>query len=163
MLKILKYIFDYKVVLGAIVFGAGVFAVLVWVLWSAKSNNAAQVPATAVLKIIEAPTQTPPGIIITPTVTPAPTAAHATPVASGNIAVGDYVQVSGTGGDGLRLHDNAGVSTNVNYVAKESEVFIVKDGPIDADGFVWWELEDPYNNNTVGWGVANYLAVLPNP
>ncbi len=163
MLKILKNIFNYKVVLGAIVFGVGVFAVLVWALWSAKTNNAAQVPATAVLKIIEAPTQTPPGIRITPTPTLAPTAAHATPVASGNIAVGDYVQVSGTGGDGLRLHNNAGVSTKVNYVAIESEVFIVQGGPIDADGYTWWELEDPYNNNAVGWGVANYLVVVQNP
>jgi len=164
MLKIFRYIFNFKVLLGATVFGVGVFAVLVWVLWSAKTNDTAQVPATAILKIIEAPTQTPPGIRITPTPTQAPTtASQATPAPSGDIAIGDYVQVSGTGGDGLRLHNNAGVSTKVNYVAKESEVFIVKDGPIDADGFVWWELEDPYNNNTVGWGVANYLAVLQNP
>lgn len=163
MLKILKYIFNYKVILGAIVFGVGVFAVLVWVLWSAKTNTNAQIPATAILKIIEAPTQTPPGIRTTPTPPLTPTAVQATPGPSGNIAIGDYVQVSGTGGDGLRVHNTAGVATKVSYVAKESEVFIVKDGPIDADGYIWWELEDPYNNSTVGWGVANYLTVVQNP
>jgi len=81
----------------------------------------------------------------------------------GEIKIGDYVQVTGTGGDGLRLHETAGVASKVNYIAIDSEVFIVKDGPVDADGYVWWELQDPYTDDMVGWGVANYLAVVQNP
>ena len=159
---------NYKVVIGAIVFGVGIFAVLVAILWSAKTSLIAQAPSTAILKVIEAPTQTPFGLVPTPTPTPTsiPTSsspAGPTPVGSGLIAVGNYVKVSGTEGEGLRLHSTAGVSSKVNYVAIESELFLVKDGPIEADGYVWWELEDPYTSNAVGWGVSNYLAVVQNP
>jgi hypothetical protein len=71
--------------------------------------------------------------------------------------------VSGTGGTGLRLHKEAGVSSEVDYVAIEAEVFLVEDGPLDADGYVWWLLQDPFTDNVVGWGAANYLAVVQNP
>jgi hypothetical protein len=158
---------NYKVIIGAVIFGLGIFAVLVAILWSAKAAQTAQTPATAIIKVIDAPTQTPIGLVLTPTPTPTlkPSSSQAalTPVGNASIVIGDYVQVSGTGGDGLRLHNTAGVSSKVNYVAIESEVFLVKDGPIDADGYIWWELEDPYNKNAVGWGVSNYLAVVQNP
>jgi len=151
---------NFKVIIGAIVFGVGIFAVLVAILWSAKADTIAQAPSTAALKVIEAPTQTPFGMVPTPTSTstPLPSSSQAAPTPPGNtaISVGNYVQVSGTEGEGLRLHSTAGVSSKVNYVAIESQVFLVKDGPIDADGYVWWELEDPYTNNAGGWGVANY-------
>jgi hypothetical protein len=165
MMRILRYIFNIKVLLGALVFGLGVFAVAIWLLWSARSQDLPQVPATAILKIIAAPTQTPLGIFATPTPTLEPTSAQvlATPTGDTNITTGKYVQVTGTGGDGLRLHNTPGISTKVNYVAIDAEVFVVKDGPVDADGYVWWELEDPYTNNAVGWGVANYLKVVQNP
>jgi hypothetical protein len=158
---------NIKVVIGAIIFGLGIFAILVVILWSARAKTTAQTPATAILKVIDAPTQTPFGLLPTPTPTPTPlpsTSEEApTPSGSGLIALGDYVQVSGTEGEGLRLHNNAGVGSKVNYVAIESEVFVVKDGPIEADGYIWWELEDPYTSNAVGWGVSNYLEVVPNP
>ena len=77
--------------------------------------------------------------------------------------IGDYVQVSGTGGDGLRLHQEAGVSSDVRYIAIEAQLFLVIDGPIVADGYTWWRLQDPYTDNTVGWGVGNYLVIVNNP
>jgi hypothetical protein len=115
------------------------------------------------LNIIKAPTQTVPvpTIIVTPTIEP--TVPPGTPLPRTDFTVGDYVQVSGTEGDGLRLHRNAGVSSEVRYVAIEAEVFLVKDGPIEADGYTWWQLEDPFSNKEVGWGVSNYLAVVNNP
>jgi hypothetical protein len=158
---------NFKVLLGAIFFGVGIFAVLVVILWSAKATDFAEPPSTAILKVIQAATQTPYGFIPTPTAspTPLPSSSQAAPTPPGNssIVVGNYVEVSGTGGEGLRLHESAGVSSKVNYVAIESELFLVTGGPIEADGYVWWELEDPYNNNAVGWGVANYLLIVPNP
>lgn len=163
MFKILRNLLNIKVILGAIIFGAGVFAVLVGILWSAKAKSISQVPATAILNIIEAPIEPPLEPITTPIPTPSPTTSQQVPPPSGDIAVGNYVQVSGTGGDGLRLHNTAGVSSKVNYIAIEAEVLLVKDGPIDADGYVWWELQDPYTENAVGWGVANYLKVVQNP
>jgi hypothetical protein len=48
----------------------------------------------------------------------------------------------------------------------DSEVFMVKDGPKDADGFTWWFLEAPYDPQRSGWAASNYLQVIqstPNP
>lgn len=165
MFRTLRNWLSIKVLLGAFVFGVGIFTVLVWFLWSAKGSSNSEIPATAILKVIEAPTQTPLVDLVTLTPTSKPTTSQAapTPIGDINISVGKYVQVSGTGGDGLRLHNNPSVGSKVNYVAIDSEVFIVKDGPIDADGYLWWELEDPYTNEAVGWGVANYLVIVQNP
>lgn len=149
--------------LGAIIFAVCVISALLLLLWSAKAKTIAQAPATAILNIIEAPTETPPLPMATATSTPEPTSSQQLPTPGGEIRLGDYVQVSGTGGDGLRLHAAAGVTSEVRYLAIDSEVFVVKEGPIDADGYVWWLLEDPYTEGSVGWGVANYLAVMKNP
>jgi len=164
MFKILRIWLNFKVLLGAVFFALFIFAAFLFLLWSAKVKSAAQIPGTAILNIIEAPTMTPllPIMTPTPTVEPTPTGQQV-PLPSGDIKVGDYVQVTGTGGDGLRLHDTAAVSSKVHYFAIEAEVFLVKEGPTVADGYTWWYLQDPYNEAASGWVVANYLAVVQNP
>ncbi len=161
----MRNFFSYKIVIGAILFGGGIFTVLVIILWTAKAKSIAQIPGTAIVKVIAAPTQTPPMPVSSATPTQTPSTSEAAPTPSGdiNIAVGKYVQVSGTEGEGLRLHNNANVTSKVNYVAIDAELFLVKEGPVEADGYTWWMLEDPYNNNAVGWGVSNYLIVVQNP
>lgn len=159
----LRKFLNLKVILGAIIFALGVFAILVVLLWSAKAKSLAPAPATAILHIIEAATATPIAPIATRTPIVTPTTSQPEPPPSSNIAIGVYVQVSGTGGDGLRLHKEAGVSSEVRYIAIESEVFLVKDGPIDTDGYMWWLLQDPYTDNAAGWGVGNYLVIVQNP
>jgi hypothetical protein len=161
--KNLRQLFNIKVIFGAIIFAGIVFAILIGILWSGKASSYAQTPATAILNIIEPPTSTPIAPKQTPTPLSSPTSSVQSPPPSADIAIGDYVQVSGTGGDGLRLHDSAGVSSKVGYVAIDTEVFTVKDGPVEADGYVWWLLQDPYTDNAVGWGVSNYLVVVQNP
>jgi hypothetical protein len=163
MFNYLRSLFNIKVILGGVIFAIGVFAVFVGVLWSAKANNILQMPATAILNVIEAPTRTAIAPKQTPTPVSIPGSSQQVPPPSGDIAIGDYVQVNGTGGDGLRLHKIAGVSSAVQYVAIDTEVFTVKDGPVEADGYVWWQLQDPYTENAAGWGVSNYLVVVPNP
>ena len=165
MMRFIRYVLNFKVLLAGIIFGVVVFAILIGILYSARNPGLPAAPATAILKIIEAPTQTPPGIIPTgtPTTMPSTSQVAPTPTGDSSITIGKYVQVTGTSGDGLRLHSSPGVSTKVNYVAIDAEVFVVKDGPTDADGYVWWQLQDPYNNNSGGWGVANYLMVVQNP
>jgi hypothetical protein len=159
-MKSIRSLLNFKVIMGGILFAIVVFASLVAVLWSARAKDMATVPATAILKVIEAPTAT--------VIAPEPTATSAAtpqqePAPAANISIGNYVQVTGTGGDGLRLHDSASVSSKARYVALEAEVFIVKDGPIEADGYIWWYLQDPYSSDSAGWGVANYLTVVQNP
>lgn len=163
MIKTLKLFLNFKIILVAIFFALVVFAVLVGLLWSSRGKTGSQMPATAILSVIDAPTETPIRPADTPTPATTPTPTQQEPVQSGNIAIGDYVQVSGTGGEGLRLHSTAGISSEVHYIAIESEVFIVKDGPVDADGYTWWLLQDPYSENATGWGAANYLTVVQNP
>jgi hypothetical protein len=157
MFRSIRNLLSLKVILGAIFFAICIFMVLLGLLWSAKTKKIVEIPATALLNIIEAATET----------VPAPTLVASSPqqtsMPGAEIKIGDYVQVNGTGGDGLRLHATAGMSGEVKYIAIDTEVFIVKEGPIDADGYVWWLLQDPYTNDSVGWGVADYLSIVNNP
>lgn len=110
-------------------------------------------------------------LIAAPTLTPTVPAQTATPVGEpvgqpvDGIAVGMYVQISGTGGDGLRLRAGAGKSNDPRFLGYEAEVFLVKDGPKFADGLTWWFLEAPYDKARSGWAAAQFLAVVtaPNP
>lgn len=75
------------------------------------------------------------------------------------------MQISGTGGDGLRLRTGAGLDNEVGFLGLEAEVFQIIDGPQEADGYTWWLLEAPYDEGQQrrGWAVANYLASIQNP
>jgi hypothetical protein len=72
------------------------------------------------------------------------------------IAIGTYVQVSGTKGNDLSFRDGPSTShVRLNIVA-EGSVLKVLDGPVEADGYVWWQLQD-ISDGVVGWAVADYL------
>jgi hypothetical protein len=79
------------------------------------------------------------------------------------LAVGAYVQIAGTGGDGLRLRAEPGLQSRVLFLALEAEVFLVTGGPRDADGYTWWYLEAPAEKSRQGWAASNFLAVVQNP
>ncbi len=81
----------------------------------------------------------------------------------GVIAVGDYVQIVGTGGDGLRLRGEPGLAAQVLMLGSESEVFKVDEGPREADGYTWWRLIGPFDTNRGGWAAVNFLQVVQNP
>jgi hypothetical protein len=85
------------------------------------------------------------------------------PPAAGDIVIGDYVQVTGTGGDGVRLRSDPGLNGTILFLGLEAEVFQVSDGPRQVDGYTWWFLVAPYDNSVRGWAVANYLAEVQNP
>jgi hypothetical protein len=112
--------------------------------------------STPVITIIPAPAAT---ALVAPTL---PGALTATPtrVAPGMMGIGAYVQISGTGGDGLRLRSGPGKGNAPLFLGGESEAFLVKDGPKEADGFTWWFLVAPYDEQRKGWAVENYLSVV---
>jgi hypothetical protein len=118
--------------------------------------------STAVVNLIPAPTATPIIPTATPASTPTPTAPVPAPPA-GAIAAGAYVQITGTGTDGLRLRSDPGLGGKTRLIGIEAEVFVVRDGPQDVDGYTWWYLVAPYDETRYGWAVANYLAVIQNP
>ena len=57
--------------------------------------------------------------------------------------MGMYVQISGTGGDGLRLRSGPSRNDDPRFLGYESEVFMVKDGPRFSDDLTWWFLRSP--------------------
>jgi len=145
--------FSIWMILGGLAVLAGLLALL-GIIFKLLERPAGSIPdPTAIVVVIPAPTQTPlPLPTIEPSLTPT-----LTPVSGGGIQIGGYVQITGTGGDGLRLRSAAGTSNVVRFVAAESEVFQVKDGPVEADGMVWWYLITPYDANRTGWASAKYL------
>jgi hypothetical protein len=151
------------VILGGLVI-AGIFIALFWgmLVFFRPKPGAAPVP-TAEVVLISAPTLTP--VIVLPDIPPTktPTAQPISQGTGGPIAVGTYVQISGTGGDGLRLRADPGKSGALKFLGAESEVFQVKDGPRSVDGLEWWYLVAPYDANRNGWAAADFLAVIQKP
>jgi hypothetical protein len=147
-------------VVGAVVLACLLAAIMMAFMLLRKAHGPT-VPSTAILKIIAAAT-----LSATPELsaqTPENPSEPVPTLASGNIDLNSLVQVTGTGGDGLRLRDHPGINSTIRIVASEAEVFKVDDGPISADGYTWWHLVGPYDETRQGWAVANYLGVLQSP
>ncbi len=116
---------------------------------------------TAVFTVIPAPSATP----HLPTPTLEPTARPDAPPGpdAGVLGIGNYVQISGTGGDGLRIRQGPGLNYEQLFLGLEAEVFEIVDGPLTADGYTWWHLSAPYDASIHGWAVSNYLVVVDSP
>jgi hypothetical protein len=95
-----------------------------------------------------------------PTATIDPFAPSATPT---GLAPGTYVQITGTEGQGLRIRSAPGLDGEFQFLAFDSEVFVIKDGPQIVDGYTWWYLEAPYDGNRVGWAASDFLSFIPAP
>ena len=76
------------------------------------------------------------------------------------LSQGALVQVAGTGGEGLRLRERPGLDAPIKFLGLESEVFQLREGPVEQDGFTWWLLENPYDAAKFGWAVGDFLYVL---
>lgn len=76
------------------------------------------------------------------------------------ISTNQFVKIEGTEGVGLRIRNNPGTNSDVNFIANESEVFLVVGGPQTVDNIVWWQLATPYDEKRQGWASAEYLVVI---
>lgn len=153
---------NLKVLIGGGLVTVCLFGVLLIYLSSARQEQPAAASGTAVLYVIAAPSPTPLAPIVAPTPSPTPTQVTDNPISS-TITVGTYVQITGTGGDGLRLRSEPGLSGMVRFLAIDGEVFQVMDGPVELDGYTWWLLQAPYDPNVQGWAVADFMIVVQNP
>lgn len=133
-------------------------AALLLVFFLEPSGSAA--PSRAVVTLIPASTptlqataQATQASAYIPTATPLP----------GDIAIGTYVQITGTEGIGLRIRATPGLNGQFLFLSYDSEVFQVSDGPQSADGHTWWKLVAPYDASRTGWAAADYLALVPPP
>lgn len=155
--------FQLWVVPLSLLIGGVLFLILLASLWSVRPAAVTSAPPIelSALTVIPAPTSTPPGmnsLFFTPT----PTLGN--PIVGGSITdglqVGVYVQVTGTDGEGLRLRTEPGTGSQVRFLALDAEVFQIVDGPREADGYIWWYLEAPYDASRSGWAAANYLNLI---
>ncbi|MBI9051292.1 MAG: hypothetical protein JEZ00_17850 [Anaerolineaceae bacterium] len=74
------------------------------------------------------------------------------------IQQGSAVQIFGTEGAGLKIRNNPGIASVQKFIALDSEVYEVIGGPNRMDGYVWWELSSPYDDERSGWAVSQYLT-----
>ncbi|HSL31625.1 MAG TPA: hypothetical protein VK900_20660 [Anaerolineales bacterium] len=154
----IRDLFNRWVILGALAL-AGILllitAISIGLTSATRSSGTGFVPAD--LTVIPAPTGTssaPP----TPTIDP-----FATATSPAGVAIGNYVQITGTEGQGLRIRSAPGLSGEFQFLAYDSEVFVVQDGPREVDGYVWWYLSAPYDETRVGWAAADFLTYVAAP
>lgn len=124
---------------------------------SGKGTSTPTVPVTQ--QVLPTATWTPTAIIVqTPTATVVlPIAGTAEPTPFTGIAPGAPVVVLGTQGAGLNLRQQPTTYSRIEVTVREGTVLTVLEGPVEADGYVWWKLRSPEGKE--GWGVANWLAL----
>jgi hypothetical protein len=155
-----RTILTSRVIAGTL--GVAIFFMIltfVWIEWPAPAPASGDVQA--VLTVIPAPSGTP---APTPTPTLDPSVPTPTPTpAPGEIAVGSYVQIKGTEGQGLRIRSSPGLNTAQLFLGFDAEVFVVKEGPRQADGYSWYYLVAPYDEARAGWAASDFLNIIPPP
>jgi len=153
-----RQLFNRWVILGAILFAGFltlITAISIGLTSPLQSSTIGFAPAD--LTMIPAPTATS-SAPATPTIDPfAPS-----PTPAG-LAVGSYVQISGTEGQGLRIRSKPGLGGEFVFLGYDSEVFVVQDGPQTVDGYIWWYLVAPYDNTRAGWAASDFLTFIPAP
>jgi hypothetical protein len=90
---------------------------------------------------------------LTPTARPVPTE----PEVSGEIQIGGYVRVSGTGGRGLRARSGPGTSYEIVTRFSEGRQLLVLAGPVEAEGYAWWRV---HGDQGEGWCADGWLVPL---
>jgi hypothetical protein len=113
-------------------------------------------PSTSVPLPGEGTEATPTPVRVQSTLVPSPSTSTPVPAVPQEIAIGVYVQVSGTGGGDLSFRADPGTNYARLKIVAEGTVLKVLDGPSEADGYVWWQLQD-VSDGMVGWAVADYL------
>ena len=153
-----RELFNRWVILGALALAGILTLITAIVIGLTSSPQASGIGfAPADVTVIPAPTGTssaPP----TPTIDP-----FASPTSPSGIAIGNYVQITGTEGQGLRIRAEPGLDGDFQFLAYDSEVFLIQDGPREVDGYVWWYLAAPYDATRVGWAAADFLTYVPAP
>lgn len=157
----LRQLLSPGILLGAIGFFCLLTMIaLTWFGFSASPLGSGFGFAPADLTMIPAATST---SIFTRTPTPDPQQLGTPTLPADAIVIGSYVQITGTGGDGLRLRSAPGLASDQLFLGEDAEVFQVRDGPQDANGYTWWYIVAPYDETRAGWAAANFLAVVPPP
>lgn len=153
-----RQLFNRWVILGALVVaGLLLIITIISIGWTTPPQSSDVGFAPAQLTMIIAPTAT---SDIPPTATLDPFAPTAMPT---GISTGNYAQITGTNGEGLRIRSDPGLTGEPVFLGFDTEVFLVDDGPRESDGYVWWHLVAPYDETRAGWAAAEFLTYIPAP
>lgn len=143
------------IILAAVILGLATLLLRLTAPEAPKASN----PPVYNVTLIPAPTETP--VLTTPTLLATATLSDPNVLLpAGTMGFGAYVRITGTEGLGLRIRSAAGISAGINFLAMDEEVFRVIGGPVDADGYLWWQLEAPYDKTRSGWAAESYLQVI---
>jgi len=123
-----------------------------WALYLFHGRIAEPAPRAAPIVWTPTPSATP-----VATLPPASTEAPPTPTVAPALEVGQYVQVIQTGGYGLNLRAGPGTEHEIERVAPDGEIFLAVEGPVAADGFEWWRVQDPADSARTWWAVGDFL------
>lgn len=74
---------------------------------------------------------------------------------AGELAVGVTVTVTEAE---VRLRDAPTVNSNIISGLDQGAEFTITEGPIEADGFVWWGVQSTADPNVVGYIAADFIA-----
>ena len=157
----LSSILNIRVLLGALgIAGLLILVTLLSIGWTKPdpARNFGFAPAD--LTVIPAPTATP---NVTATFTPDPLIVGTPTLAPNEIGLGGYVQIVGTDGEGLRLRTDPSLNGTPAFLGYDEEVFEVREGPQEADGYMWWYLVAPYDETRAGWAASDFLGAIPSP
>lgn len=81
--------------------------------------------------------------------------------APGPLAVGMSVRVDNVGEQELNIRSRPGIADSpILFRATAGTAFQIIGGPRPADGFVWWQIQDPLLH-LKGWAAENYLQRQP--
>jgi len=157
----LSSIFNIRVVIGALgIAGCLLLVTFLSIGWAKPDPTREFGFAPADLTVIPAPSSTPD---VTPTFTPDPLIVGTATLAPDEIGVGGYVQITGTDGEGLRLRTDPSLNGTPAFLGYDEEVFEVREGPQQADGYIWWYLVAPYDETRAGWAASDFLGAIPSP
>jgi len=154
----LRSLLTPRVLLTGLIMGILLFMAVLLLLWFTRPESRAYSPAALILNVTPAPTvtQSPP--------TPSPiSTATGAPVTTNTLVSGGFAQVSGTGGDGLRLRLAPGLNGEIKLLGSEGEIYQIVEGPQEADGYTWWLLVDPDDDTRRGWAVGDFLQPSQSP
>lgn len=130
-------------------------------IWLATHNFASNHPAV-LPTVTLAPKPSPTGFgDPTATVPPAPTATAMPVPPAGTIGINGWVKVT----QNVRLRDAATTSGKSLGVLQTNKTAHVIDGPVEANGYTWWKVDqyDPNNPTASGWCAGAFLTPIPAP